>query len=592
MALFTPSESPAIVVKEIDLTGGVPNVQSTTGAIAGNFKTGPLLTPTLISDEASLVETFGSPTDSNAVDFLSAAYFLKYSGSLYVIRAGDSATATNAYDALRNADSTGLGNITVTIKSLDDFDTRKDTLRTANHIFIARTPGLTGNSLRVETCPQSGSDSAFTNWAWKSEFNIAPGTSPYASARNASNDEYHIIVIDEDGLITGTRNTVLETFPNVSKGTNAKNPDGSTNYGPEVVNSRSSFVYHPGFGPRTGASVQFDSAAGSAIVSGANFNNPAVDNVNVYSLARGADIAALTVGNYQDAYATVSDKDRYQVDFLIAPGLDSAAVQSTLVNYMTTIAETTRKDCVVVTSPSKASVLGKSASQAVTATIAEAANYTFSSYLIADNNYLKVYDKYNDKYRFIPAASSTAGIMAASDLNSAPWFSPAGARRGRYFGITNLQYSPTPSQRDQLYRVGINPVANIPGQGTLLYGDKTHLTRTSAFDRINVRRLFLVIERAVAAAAQNTLFELNDEFTRAEFVNIIEPFLREVKGRRGITDFRVVCDETNNTPAVVDRNEFIANIFIKPARSINYITLNFVGVRSGVDFEEVAGLQF
>lgn len=589
MALFTPSESPAIVVREIDLTGGVPNVQSTTGVIAGNFKTGPLLTPTLVSDETGLVSIFGAPTDSNAVDFLSAAYFLRYSGSLYVVRAGDSATMANAYDALRNADSAGLGNISLTIKSLEDFDNKKDALRTANHIFIARNPGLTGNSLRVETCPQSGNDSAFANWAWRSEFNIAPGTSPFATARNASNDEYHIVVIDEDGLITGTRNTVLETFPNVSKGTNAKNPDGSTNYGPDVINSRSSFVYHPGFGPRTGANVQFDSAAGSPIVSGVNFNNTTVDNVNIYSLTRGADIAALTVGNYQAAYDAIADKDRYQIDFMIAPGLDSAGVQSTLVNYMTSIAENTRKDCIVVTSPSKASVLGKSADAAVAATVTEANAMTFSSYLVLDNNYLKVYDKYNDKYRFIPAASSTAGIMAASDLNTAPWFSPAGPRRGRYFGITNLQYSPSKAQRDTLYKVGINPVANIPGQGTLLYGDKTHLTRPSAFDRINVRRLFLVLERAVANAAQNTLFELNDEFTRAEFVNIVEPFLREVKGRRGITDFRVVCDETNNTPEVVDRNEFIASIFIKPARSINYITLNFVGVRSGVEFEEVVG---
>jgi phage tail sheath protein FI len=182
-------------------------------------------------------------------------------------------------------------------------------------------------------------------------------------------------------------------------------------------------------------------------------------------------------------------------------------------------------------------------------------------------------------------------LMAASDLATAPWFSPAGARRGQLLGITSLAYTPTKSERDQLYRVGVNPIANLPGQGALLYGDKTHMSRPSAFDRINVRRLFIVVERAIALAARNTMFEFNDEFTRAEFVNIVEPFLREVKGRRGITDFRVVCDDTNNTAEVVDRNEFIANIFIKPARSINYITLNFVAVRSGVDFEEVAGIQ-
>ena len=202
-----------------------------------------------------------------------------------------------------------------------------------------------------------------------------------------------------------------------------------------------------------------------------------------------------------------------------------------------------------------------------------------------------MYDKFNDKYINIPAAGSTAGIMAASDAEAAPWFSPAGSRRGAYLGVTSLAYTPTKAQRDTLYKAGINPIANLPGQGILLYGDKTHMNRPSAFDRINVRRLFNVVERAVALAARNTLFELNDEFTRAEFVNIVEPFLREIKGRRGITDFRVVCDDTNNTAAVIDRNEFVANLFIKPARSINYITLNFVAVRSGVDFEEVAGLQ-
>jgi phage tail sheath protein FI len=207
-----------------------------------------------------------------------------------------------------------------------------------------------------------------------------------------------------------------------------------------------------------------------------------------------------------------------------------------------------------------------------------------------DNNYLKVYDKYNDQFIHIPAASSTAGIMAASDLNTAPWFSPAGPRRGQYLGITALSYSPNKSERDTLYKAGVNPIANIPGQGVLLFGDKTKLSRPSAFDRINVRRLFLAIERAIAIAARNVMFEFNDEFTRAEFVNVIEPFLREIQGRRGITDFRVVCDETNNTAAVIDRNEFIANIFIKPARSINFITLNFVAVRTGVDFEEVVGV--
>jgi phage tail sheath protein FI len=206
-----------------------------------------------------------------------------------------------------------------------------------------------------------------------------------------------------------------------------------------------------------------------------------------------------------------------------------------------------------------------------------------------DGNYLKIFDKFNDRLITIPASSSTAGIMAATDLNRAPWFSPAGSRRGQYLGITSIPYSPTKAQRDTLYKAQVNPIANIPGAGVILFGDKTKLARPSAFDRINVRRLFLVLERAISRAAEQVLFEFNDEFTRAEFVNIVEPVLREVKGRRGITDFKVVADETNNTPAVIDRNEFIASIFIKPARSINFVTLNFVAVRTGVDFEEVVG---
>ena len=245
-----------------------------------------------------------------------------------------------------------------------------------------------------------------------------------------------------------------------------------------------------------------------------------------------------------------------------------------------------RKDCVAVASPSRTAVVTTGTNAAV---LACNNTYTKSTYFVQDNNFLKVYDKYNDKYIKIPAASSTAGLMASTDLTAARWFSPAGARRGRYLGITDIVLSPTKAERDALYKVGINPIANIPGDGVILFGDKTNSSRPSAFDRINVRRLFLGIERAIGAAGRNVMFEFNDEFTRAEFVNVVEPFLREIKGRRGITDFRVVCDATNNPPSVVEANKFVANIFVKPAHSINYVTLNFVAVRTGVEFEEVVG---
>ena len=579
MALFTPSESPAIVVKEIDLTGGVPNVQSTTGAFVGNFNWGPVEQPTLISSEAGLVETFGAPSDSNAVDFISAAYFLRYSNKLQVVRMVDS-DAGNAHGDLSSLNLTAP-----VVKNRDNFDDKQSGLDSDAYLFVARFPGELGNSIEVQICPgNKNSTTNFDAWSYAGEFDGAPATSPFAADRNATNDEYHVLVLDAGGRITGTEGAVLETFQFLSVGSNAMNRDGTSNYGPEVINRRSQYIYQVGFSSST-----FAANAGTLIDSGDNFYDASYSNVQTFRFTDGANSADLGTQQYALGFDQFEDVDAIEVDFLIAPHEPNRTNHKTIVNDLVSIAENTRKDCVVVASPPANDVLGLSASTAVTNTVTAFNGITYSSYLIADNNYLKVYDKYNDKYINIPAASSTAGIMAASDANTAPWYSPAGPRRGRYFGVTNLSYSPSKSQRDVLYRNGINPIANIPGQGVLLYGDKTKLNRVSAFDRINVRRLFLVLERAIARAAVNTLFELNDEFTRAEFVNIVEPTLREVKGRRGITDFRVVCDETNNTPAVVDRNEFIASIFIKPARSINYITLNFVGVRSGVDFEEVVG---
>ena len=532
MAIGTPSESPAIVVKEVDLTGGVPNVQSTTGAFAGEFRWGPAEVATLISTETQLAETFGAPNDSTAVDFLSAAYFLKYANALQTVRVVDAA-AYNACDS----------NIENQIKNRDAWENGSFDSAT----IFAKWPGDIGNSIQVVW-----SDSA--NWsAWDSAYQDQFDAIP-------TGEEHHILVLDQGGVITGTAGSVLERFPFISSVDSASNADGSSNYMKDVINRQSEYIW---------LSSALDSTGTKRLQNGSNSN--------------------ASIGNYQTGFDAFEDKDTLQVDFLIAPQADSGTMLATLVNDLVATAGTTRKDCVVVTSPARDTVVGKS--DPVTTTVSDAGDLTYSSYLFMDNNYLKVYDKYNDKYVTIPAASSTAGIMAASDANAAPWFSPAGSRRGAYVGVTSLAYTPTKAQRDTLYKAGINPVANLPGQGVLLYGDKTHLNRPSAFDRINVRRLFNVVERAIGVAARNTLFELNDEFTRAEFVNIVEPFLREIKGRRGITDFRVVCDETNNTPSIVDRNEFIANIFIKPARSINYITLNFVAVRSGVDFEEVAGRQ-
>jgi len=611
MALFTPSASPAITVKEIDLTGVVPNVTTSTGAFVGEFKWGPINSPILVSNEAGLVEAFGTPDSDNTVEWHSAAYFLRYGDALYIVR-GENNTGdlpVNAYDASAavgiqdSADYAIPSASRPLVKTEDDWDNQKTNLASTsftsdldsstvslNHTFLAKWPGEIGSSLSVHFLgADSASDTtAFDAWTYRTSFDAAPKTSSYASDRGASNDEMHVAVVDEDGLFSGTRGTILETFPYLSIAKNATNADGSTNYMPDVINNASKYIWMAGFGPAlTSNGRNFSYLAGTNADSADDFTFPGGPVAQSVSLINGRDTTALDAGDYATGFDQFEDTETITVDMLIAPGMNARADQTTVVNDLISIAGTTRKDCVVVASPARSDIINNATPVAESITTAD--TFTNSSYLIVDNNYLKVYDKYNDQYIKIPASSSTAGLLANTDFVAAPWFSPAGSRRGQYLGITALAYSPNKSERDQLYRAGINPIANIPGQGVLLFGDKTKLARPSAFDRINVRRLFLGIERAIAIAARNVMFEFNDEFTRAEFKNVIEPFLREIQGRRGITDFRVVCDETNNTAAVVDRNEFIANIFIKPARSINYVTLNFVAVRTGVDFEEVVG---
>ena len=571
MALGTPSASPAVVIKEVDLTAGVPVASSTTGATVGSFRWGPVNTPRLISNETELAATFGSPDDTHSVDFHNAAYFLKYAGSLQVVRGNND--AINAHDT----NATGSNPV---VNDAEDFDNKVSGFDSDGHTFIAKWPGAVGNSLVIDICPAH--TSSFNGWKHKGKFDVQPGTSATATAIGASNDEVHIAIVDSDGEF-GERGAVLETFPHVSLATNVKNADGSTNFAKDVVNNGSNYVWLAGF------DADFETAgAGTTADNGDDFilSTPAV---TTYKMVTGTNSATLTTGNIQTGFDEFEDADTIDVDFLVAPSMKARADQTTIVNDLTASAKA-RKDCMVVASPARDDIIGvASPATMVTNVTTTAATFDFTSYLTVDGNFLKVYDKYNDKYIQIPAASSTAGIMAATDNNAAPWVSPAGTRRGAYLGVTSLAYSPTKAQRDTLYKASVNPVANIPGQGVLLYGDKTHMNRPSAFDRINVRRLFLVLEKAIGEFAKNVVFELNDEFTRAEFVNNVEPLLREVKGRRGITDFRVVCDETNNTAAVIDRNEFVASIFIKPARSINYITLNFVAVRTGVEFDEVVG---
>ena len=605
MALSTPSESPAVVVKEIDLTGGVPNVQSTTGATVLDARWGPVDERVLVANEAQLVDTFGSPNTSTTQSFHRANMFLKYSSALQCVRiidtAAKNATSTTRSDAL-GPTAASLGEV---VKNETDFNSQLSGLNTDKHTFVAKYPGALGNSLQVQLClPGKHGDSAFSSWTFAGEFDAAPRTSDFGIKKAATNDEVHAVVIDKSGLFTGTANSVLERFAFLSVGSNAKDNAGSNIFIKDVINETSQYVWMINGDSSMISTLTDDadaahtqSAFGSTIDSGDNFaRNSGTTMVGAgvapisFNFDSGVDTSSLTDGQIIAGYDFFSDKDQVEIDFILGPGSATRSSMTAITNHCVAIAQNTRKDCVVVSSPARDDIVNVNSSATITNNIvATADTYTKSSYLVMDGNFLKVYDKFNDQFIQIPASSSTAGIMAATDLNRAPWFSPAGSRRGQYLGITAINYSPTKAQRDTLYKAGVNPIANIPGAGVILFGDKTKLARPSAFDRINVRRLFLVLERAIGRAAEQVLFEFNDEFTRAEFVNIVEPVLREVKGRRGITDFRVVADATNNTPAVIDRNEFIASIFIKPARSINFVTLNFVAVRTGVDFEEVVG---
>ena len=428
-------------------------------------------------------------------------------------------------------------------------------------------------------------------WAFYDLFDAAPGTSTYAAGKGLSNDEIHIVVFDRTGDISGFRkdtagertNAVLETYQGLSQAASAKTTQGGTNYYPDVIYGQSSFIYwldhdaslsNAGTNPVAGTS--FASTAGSGGVKDDN-------------LSGGADDYAATVGELALAYDEFADAETVDVNLIMAGTTPAGADGTTHATKLIDIAEA-RKDVVAFISPRRADVVN------VAKSFTQAQNVkTFfdglssSSYAVFDSGYKYMYDKFNDTFRFVPLNGDIAGLCANTDNVADPFFSPGGFNRGQIRGAVKLAFNPTKAQRDILYPARINPVVTFPGQGTVLFGDKTALAKPSAFDRINVRRLFILLEKAIATSAKFQLFEFNDEFTQAQFRNLVEPFLRDIQGRRGITDFSVVCDGTNNTGEVIDRNEFVADIFIKPARSINFIQLNFIAVRTGVAFSEIGG---
>ena len=394
-----------------------------------------------------------------------------------------------------------------------------------------------------------------------------------------ANDEMHIVVVDEDGLFTGTSGTVLETFPFVSKASDAKDSVGNSNFYKDVIYNKSKYVYWTDHLDAVNTATTWGTAA-----AGKTFAQ-LVNVAAVYSSSLSAGAAGSpSAGDVQTALGELVDADNLDISLLMT----GDAAPATVLYAIQSVAEV-RKDCVVFASPALANCQSATPADDIVNYRNNALSNVSSSYAVMDSGWKYQYDKYNDKYRWIPLNGDVAGLCARTDLERDAWFSPAGATRGSIKNVIKLAYQPTKAERDTLYKRGVNPVVSFAGEGTLLFGDKTMLAKPSAFDRINVRRLFITLEKAIARAAKTQLFEFNDEFTRAQFVSLVEPFLRTVQGRRGITDFRVVCDTTNNTPDVIDRNEFVGDIYVKPNRSINFIQLNFVAVRSGVAFDEVVG---
>jgi len=632
--------SPGVLVQEKDLTRIIPAVSTSTGAFAGTFRKGPLDEIVTIGSEAELVSTFGKPDSSNFESFFSASNFLQYSNSLRIVRVQNA----NVSNATENGSA-------FVVKNTTDYQDNYADGSAGVGMWASRTAGAWGNNLSVSQCASatayeeaskttataasvgatvvtvasgtgigagdivnfgdeyeyrvvsvatndlsivrkeepsyygttnsSGLQSAITGtpavrrrWRYYDIFDKAPGTSPYAQARGGVNDEVHIAIIDEDGDISGTKGSILEKFEAVSKASDAKTPQGDTNYYSDVIYNQSNYIFW------------MDHNA-----SGSNWGNTAtsttftdVTSVSNVSLINGADGDVATTAQVKSAYEKFQDSETTDVGLLVAGSGDA-----THIDNLITIAEN-RKDCVVFASPERSDVVNISNTNTQKDNVVSFFNGVgSSSYVFFDSGYKYMYDRYNDVYRYVPLNGDTAGLTARTDLIADAWYSPAGLNRGIVRGAVKLAFNPTKNQRDELYRARINPVTTFPGQGTVLFGDKTGLSAPSAFDRVNVRRLFIVLEKAISTASKVQLFEFNDEFTRAGFRNMVEPFLREVQGRRGITDFLVVCDETNNTGEVVDRNEFVAEIFVKPARSINFITLSFVATRTGVSFEEVAG---
>ena len=635
--------SPGVNVSEVDLSTVVPAVSTTEGALAGVFKWGPVNERVLIDSEETLVNRFHKPDGNlNPETFFTAASFLAYGNKLYVNRVISSAAknavsnGSSAAVLVKNADFID----SVSLTSNDHFVARYpgalgnslqvSVCRSANDYLESSTGTLTiaaGNN--IATTSQNETTSGGTSlvnigdkikfgnstvgiaylevtaansttltfkdnytgavdlstvafdryWKYWDQVRAAPGTSTYVNDKGGAGDEIHVVVSDEDGDITGTKGQILEVYEGLSRATDAKTESGEDNWWINVIKSQSNYIWAKN---AYGLAANTTAAASSALTT---------DNAIYDSLKLGVDSAAegsMSLADISAGYDFFKSAEDVDISLILQGKALGGTADSGVAKYIIDNICEDRKDCVLFASPAYADVVNNIGGER-DAIIAFRNALTNSSYAIMDSGYKYAYDKYNDVYRYVPLNGDIAGLAVRSDELRDAWFSPAGYNRGAIKNVVKLPYNPKKADRDILYQNDINPVVTFPGQGTILFGDKTLLGKPSAFDRLNVRRLFIVLEKAISTAAKFTLFEFNDSFTRSQFKNLVEPFLRDIQGRRGIQDFKVVCDETNNTGEVIDRNEFVGDIYIKPSRSINFIQLNFVAVRSGVEFSEIVG---
>jgi len=642
--------SPGVAVVEKDLSLVIPQIAASIGATAGFFRWGPVEQPITIANEGELANTFGKPvgvSDFIARSFYTASNFLSYSNNMVVVRAVPTTTSiSDAKNALsedvaalviKNTDeyvgnfSTytatnvafaakypgSLGNtLKISVCDADSFNTTATgtiaAAQTTTALSItggaittqaavgskvlfwsaaAGTGTLLGSStiasitsataatLSSNPAIASGIVSITFRWEYYDDFVSAPGTSTYLTSQGLSSakDEMHIVVVDRLGQFTGVQGAVLEKFTAVSKAADAVLTDGSSNYFKTLINRSSDYIW-------VMKDLDDTITATAGVYSSADLNtaSAAAYGVNVATNGMGANTVFIT---HKRPYTVTMGYNLTQTTGVLAlmstgKGADGYTISDNAQVFVSAVKDSGTALTIVTKSSDFTGLIDYR-------TAASNSVNTSTSYATMDSGYKYMYDKYNDKYIYVPLNGDVAGLCARTDFTADPWYSPGGYNRGIIKNVVKLSYNPSQTERDTLYKNGINPVATFPGQGTVLFGDKTMLAKPSAFDRINVRRLFIVLEKSISTAAKFQLFEFNDTFTRAQFRNLVEPFLRDVQGRRGIYDFRVVCDESNNTGEIIDTNQFIADIFIKPARSINFITLNFIAARTSVNFEEI-----